>query len=518
MDILYKKSTSIYNLHSYWTKQPVDAIKKFISVYTKEDDVVLDPFCGSGMTGVASNQLNRNSILGDISNICIHISKGYTNNFENIDANEVKKFISDLKCKLKDYINTNCIYCNKSNELNYQVIGEQYIFNKKLYDENEKLFEATLEKKTFKSNVNKDYKFKQFISFKYCYKCDCRKTKIYKELDKKDKKIQSQLARKNIEHPNNDFFGKEPKRNYKKNVFKVRDLYSNLNLYLLNTILESIYLTSSKNNDLKNFLLFNFSSILFNCSLMSRLRHYENTSIAMGTYYIPRLIKDNNPIKSFEKKIYNHLKYIKKHSFVNKSKIINQSATKLNLKQDSIDFIYTDPPYLDLINYSELNLVFESWLNIKSNYAEEMVVNGLDNKDINYYLNNFIIFLNESSRVLKKDRYMVLIFHHPEKQIWKLLQEIIIKSKFKLYLDNKPTRLLSFNKTSSQRKTNKNTQSFICLTLKNKKKIEKIKLKNLNKLTEKKINKEAISYGYESKSDNYDYFINYCLKNNYLIN
>lgn len=44
------------------TEKPLDLIKEFLLVSSKEGDVVLDPFCGSGTTGVACNELNRNFI------------------------------------------------------------------------------------------------------------------------------------------------------------------------------------------------------------------------------------------------------------------------------------------------------------------------------------------------------------------------------------------------------------------------------------------------------------------------
>ena len=81
MDYYYKKSGTIFNAHSYWTKQPVEVIKSFILDNTSKGDIVLDPFCGSGMTGVAAIETNRRFILSDISPVCIHIAKGYCNKF-----------------------------------------------------------------------------------------------------------------------------------------------------------------------------------------------------------------------------------------------------------------------------------------------------------------------------------------------------------------------------------------------------------------------------------------------------
>ncbi len=42
------KATAIYNMHTYWSKKPHDAIRQYIRHYTRPGDLVLDPFCGSG--------------------------------------------------------------------------------------------------------------------------------------------------------------------------------------------------------------------------------------------------------------------------------------------------------------------------------------------------------------------------------------------------------------------------------------------------------------------------------------
>ena len=44
------------------TQKPVQSLKPLISAFTKPGDVVLDPFCGSGSTLVAAQQLGRRSI------------------------------------------------------------------------------------------------------------------------------------------------------------------------------------------------------------------------------------------------------------------------------------------------------------------------------------------------------------------------------------------------------------------------------------------------------------------------
>lgn len=53
-DVSEGKNDPIYNAHSYHTKVPHKAIMRYILHYTEPGDIVLDGFCGTGMTGVAS--------------------------------------------------------------------------------------------------------------------------------------------------------------------------------------------------------------------------------------------------------------------------------------------------------------------------------------------------------------------------------------------------------------------------------------------------------------------------------
>lgn len=64
----------------YPTQKPILLLEKIIQIATDEGDVVLDPFCGSGTTLVASELLNRKYIGIDFSEDAIKISKDRINN------------------------------------------------------------------------------------------------------------------------------------------------------------------------------------------------------------------------------------------------------------------------------------------------------------------------------------------------------------------------------------------------------------------------------------------------------
>ena len=63
-DVSEGKNDPIYNAHSYHTKVPHKAIMRYILHYTEPGDIVLDGFCGTGMTGVAAQMCgDRDTVM-----------------------------------------------------------------------------------------------------------------------------------------------------------------------------------------------------------------------------------------------------------------------------------------------------------------------------------------------------------------------------------------------------------------------------------------------------------------------
>lgn len=71
------KASVIYNMHTYWSKKPHDAIQQYIRHYTDPGDVVLDPFCGSGSTCLAALIEGRPAIAIDRSPAATFITANY---------------------------------------------------------------------------------------------------------------------------------------------------------------------------------------------------------------------------------------------------------------------------------------------------------------------------------------------------------------------------------------------------------------------------------------------------------
>lgn len=86
----------IDRIHSYPAKYTVEMLEYYIKKYTKENDLILDPFVGSGTTLLASRWLNRKSIGFDINPVAYQISKVKTNSYTQVEAKKMNNFIIKL--------------------------------------------------------------------------------------------------------------------------------------------------------------------------------------------------------------------------------------------------------------------------------------------------------------------------------------------------------------------------------------------------------------------------------------
>ena len=115
----------------------------------------------------------------------------------------------------------------------------------------------------------------------------------------------------------------------------------------------------------------------------------------------------------------------------NKTIVSNQSTTDLrNIPINSIDYIFTDPPFGDNLNYSELNFLWESWLNIQTNNKQEAVINDVQGKSLLSYQQLMFECFSQYYRVLKPNRWMTVEFHNSKNSVWNAIQEAIQKSGF----------------------------------------------------------------------------------------
>lgn len=71
-------------------EKPLELIKKFITVGSNKGDLIFDPFLGSGTTGVAAKELERNFIGCEISDEYFELCKSRIGYYEIITADKVE--------------------------------------------------------------------------------------------------------------------------------------------------------------------------------------------------------------------------------------------------------------------------------------------------------------------------------------------------------------------------------------------------------------------------------------------
>lgn len=131
-DIVVDKAAepkAIYDMHTYWSKKHWAAIREYIrhylpkKFYAESQGLIADPFCGSGMTGVAALMENKPCVLIDASPAAAFIAHHYVHPVDPDLLEEAyrkmltEEYDADLKTKLKKIAGR--AICNLQEELDW---------------------------------------------------------------------------------------------------------------------------------------------------------------------------------------------------------------------------------------------------------------------------------------------------------------------------------------------------------------------------------------------------------------
>jgi 16S rRNA G966 N2-methylase RsmD len=67
--------SSEYLIHKYWSRKPANVVRALIERYTRPGDLVIDPFCGSGVTLIEAARLGRRSVGIDVNPIAALLTR-----------------------------------------------------------------------------------------------------------------------------------------------------------------------------------------------------------------------------------------------------------------------------------------------------------------------------------------------------------------------------------------------------------------------------------------------------------
>jgi len=454
-DVSEGKNDPIYNAHSYHTKVPHKAIMKYIKHYTKEGDIVLDGFSGSGMSGVAAQLLNRKIILTELSPIASFISYNY-NNVINLTEfkNAANQLLKDIDKECSWIYETNHIINGKiaqtkgkiihviwSDVFSCQFCNNEYTFWNEAVDLHNDSVKSEYNCPACNALIDKnqsnrvyikkyDNVLKEEISFSkqvpvyinYSY----NKKRFFKIPDEFDYQLLNKIDDYSIPYwyPIDRMpIGDEARRNDSIGITHLHQYYTRRNLLILSTLYNKI------THPLLKFAFFNTS---WHGTLMRRYNARGGHRPLTGTLYIPQLPSEGNMLEVYSNKIKMLIKFIECRSLKSKNFIIStQSTTNFdNIKSNSIDYIFTDPPFGDNLMYSDLNFIWEGWLKIITNNKSEAIIVKSLNKSITDYAYLMLKAFQSYYKVLKPNRWITVEFHNSKSSVWNAIQDAMTKAGF----------------------------------------------------------------------------------------
>jgi len=481
-DVSEGKNDPIYLAHSYHTKVPYRAIIRYLLHYSNPGDVIYDGFSGTGMTGVAANYCSSKSIIEDM---------GYTVQGEKIydmSGNYISR-IGERKAVLQDLSPIATHIAN--NITNNKVEGFLEFVNTQL-DEIENQFSWLYETHHSKDNLIGKINYVVWSEVFICPHCSTEISFWDVAVDIKNNEIKEnfncikcnvELSKRNMDRVFEHKFSSKLKTSYKQNKYIPAQINYSLNgkrydktpdkrdiellkkieelelsvFYPTNSIIHgdeigrlsnlgfdySFQLMSIRNNIIigalyekfmeskyKNLGLFLLTAAIPNLTWMYRWRINKKGGSTSGTYYICSTPQENNPFNQIRRKLTDITNIIGVENKRNNAVISTISSTNNLITNNSIDYIFTDPPFGSNLMYSELNFLWESWIKVATRNDSEAIINSTQNKSNNEYKELMVKCFKENYRILKPGRWMTVVFSNSKAIVWNSIQEALQRAGF----------------------------------------------------------------------------------------
>ncbi|NJN65232.1 MAG: hypothetical protein HC884_00235 [Chloroflexaceae bacterium] len=99
------------------------------------------------------------------------------------------------------------------------------------------------------------------------------------------------------------------------------------------------------------------------------------------------------------------------------------TATNLPLPDEAVDYVFTDPPHGNRVPYLELSLMWNAWLGFESDWEQEVVISDARSrgKHMVDYQRRLVAAFQEYWRVLKPEKYLSVVFHSLDDATWLLM-------------------------------------------------------------------------------------------------
>lgn len=227
----------------------------------------------------------------------------------------------------------------------------------------------------------------------------------------------------------------QPKKSH--GFYYVHQFYTRRNLFVMAFIMAKAETLPQKEKlalfaAVKSSLSYGTKMVKVNVSRMLNGGGMFALGAVTGTLYIPSNNAERPILDAIRNKIVNIVKsislYPEKHDYV---LVSTGSLTDIShIQENCIDYIFTDPPFGDNLNYSELNFLWEAWQKVMTSNKCEAIMNPVQGKGLNEYQSLMLQSFKECFRILKPNRWMTVEFHNSKNSVWNAIQEALLRAGF----------------------------------------------------------------------------------------
>lgn len=482
VDVSVGKTDPIYRAHSYHTKVPHLAIVPYILHYTEPGDVILDGFCGSGMTGVAAQWCGsapesykqeleskweqegrkkpkwgpRRVVLGDLAPAATFIAANYNLPFEVEDFERAaRQILDEVDQELGWMYETLHSDGKTKGRIEYTVWSEVFtcpnctgevVFLEEALDLKTKrvkdvfpcphcgaeLTKARLNRcyegkldRALKLSVRTPKRYPVLISYKvgnarYEKKPDTSDLRILDQVDSLPWPLEIPISPLPYMHMTH-----ERARLDNLGITHVHHFFLPRAAHSLAALWRKAEDWSEKR--LRAMLLFFVEQGIWSASVLNRFRptgYSQVNQFMSGVYYIPSQHAECSPWYIFNGKLERLSRVFQKPlTQLGNTVIATASAAHVRVASKSVDYIFTDPPFGENIYYADLNFLVESWHRVMTNATPEAIVDRAKRKGLLEYQYLMQQCFEEYFRVLKPGRWVTVVFHNSWNAVWNAIQE-----------------------------------------------------------------------------------------------
>ncbi len=488
VDVSAGKTDMLYRAHGYHTKVPHRAIVPSILHYTKPGDVVLDGFCGSGMTGVAAQWCGsapstyrldleqqwrnegweapewgaRRVILGDLSPAATFIAANYNLPFDvTTFCDAAARLLKEMEDEIGWMYETLHTDGKTKGRINYTVWSEVFscpecageiVFLDEALDKETKRTRTRFSCPHCSAELTKDNLQRSFetrvdpFTGETWRRIRLRPVLINysigtvrheKKPDANDLSTLARIAERPLppEVPTNALPIDEMyhgSRLAPKGFQHVHQMFLSRAAHALAAMWR--HAEDIGDSRLRSTLLFFVEQTIWGMSMLARYAptHYSQVNQYLsGVYYVGSQIAEVSPWYILAGKLRRLRKaFGSTYAREAMAAVSAVDCSHIDLPDNSIDYVFTDPPFGENIYYADLNYLVESWHRVLTRAEPEAIVDRAKGKSVADYQHLMQSCFVEYCRVLKPGRWITVVFHNSRNAIWNAIQEAMLAAGF----------------------------------------------------------------------------------------